>query len=172
MAKDRARLRDFQQSLAQRLANAKSGEVGAPARLGVLAGSGYWLVDLTDAGEIVPVPELLAVPLTKPWFAGVANIRGNLVSVVDFSAFIGQEPTQRSVDARLLLGGQRFGINSALLVTRMMGLRTGAGLKPQAGFTGSAPWVGEGFSDDEGRLWHELRLDQLFSNTDYLQVGW
>jgi twitching motility protein PilI len=172
MAKNKVRLREFQQTLAERLASARSGTAGSPARLGVLAGSGHWLVDLTDAGEIVPVPDLLPVPLTKPWFAGVANIRGNLVSVVDFSAFMGQEPTQRSVDARLLLAGQRFGINSALLVTRMMGLRQTASLKPQEGFAGSAPWVGKGFTDQEGRLWHELKLDEVFNNPEFLQVGW
>ena len=115
-------LRQFQQDLAQRLSSAKTAPVSA-ARLGVQCGASYWLVALDDAGEIVPVPEILRVPLTKPWYLGVANIRGALFSVVDFAAFAGGEPAVRGADSRLVLVGSRFGINAALLVSRMLGLR-------------------------------------------------
>jgi twitching motility protein PilI len=30
-------------------------------------------------------------PLTQPWFLGLANIRGNLYSVVDLAGFLGRE---------------------------------------------------------------------------------
>ncbi len=163
-------LREFQRSLAERVAGAKS-TASIPARLGVQAGKGFWLIDLTEAGEIVPLPEILSVPLTKPWFAGVANIRGNLVSVVDFAGFAGHELTARTVDSRLLLAGTKHGINAALLVSRMMGLRNVGQLKRQEGFENSQSWVGAGFSDDEGRLWHELRIGELVRHADFLQVG-
>ena len=38
---------------------------------------------------MIPVPPITPVPLTRPWFRGVANVRGNLYSVVDFAAFVG-----------------------------------------------------------------------------------
>ena len=38
------------------------------------------------------MPATVPVPLTHSWFRGVANVRGNLYSVVDFSAFQGGEP--------------------------------------------------------------------------------
>lgn len=47
----------------------------------------YRLVNLADSGEVVPLLPLTDVPLTKPWFVGMANIRGSLYSVTDFSAF-------------------------------------------------------------------------------------
>ena len=59
-------LRQFQQDLAQRLQSAKA-QPAAATRLGVQCGDGYWLIDLADAGEIVPVPDILPVPLTKPF---------------------------------------------------------------------------------------------------------
>ena len=37
-----------------------------------------------DAGEVIAVPPIAPVPLTQPWFLGVANIRGNLYSVDRF----------------------------------------------------------------------------------------
>ena len=36
-----------------------------------------------DVNEILFMPTLAPVPGTKPWLLGVANVRGNLVPVVD-----------------------------------------------------------------------------------------
>ena len=175
-------LRQFQQDLAQRLSSAKDAPASS-ARLGVQCGSAHWLIGLEDAGEIVPVPELTPVPLTKPWFLGVANIRGGLFSVVDFSAFSGQESTARSADNRLVLVGARLGINAALLVSRMLGLRNPREFQPVPanaadGFAGT-PWAGQvwhdGGSGSETRLrirsWRELKLEQLVEDQGFLNVG-
>jgi twitching motility protein PilI len=81
-------LREFQQGLAQRLREAQA-EAVPTSRLGVQAGNGNWLLKLDDAGEMLPLPEISGVPLTKPWYLGLANIRGVLSSVVDFAAFAG-----------------------------------------------------------------------------------
>ncbi|MCX7144727.1 MAG: chemotaxis protein CheW [Sulfuritalea sp.] len=127
MAK-RISLREFQQGLSERLLSARRGE-GAQALLGIesgaddLPGGSHWLIDLADSGEVSPLPQLTPAPLTKPWFAGIANIRGVLYSVVDFSAWRGGAPTPINAQSRLLLVGARHGINSALLVRRALGLR-------------------------------------------------
>ena len=190
-------LRQFQQDLAQRLSSAKTAPVSA-ARLGVQCGASYWLIALDDAGEIVPVPELLPVPLTKPWYLGVANIRGGLFSVVDFAAFAGGEPAVRGSESRLVLAGPRFGINAALLVTRMLGLRNARDMQraneASAGETsGAAAWAGpvwlEGAAPDAlpgatpgtlpaaqtasaaARVWRELKFEHLIESPDFLNVG-
>ena len=132
MAKKKLSLREFQENLVQRLTSARAGQ-GTRAMLGVQAGRDYWLLDLSDSSEIVPMLPLTSVPLTKPWFCGVANIRGTLYSVVDFSAFQGGESTPQNADSRLLIVGGRLGINSALLVNRTLGLRNPEQMTPQAG---------------------------------------
>jgi twitching motility protein PilI len=172
-------LRQFQQDLAQRLSSAKTEPVSA-ARLGVQCGTSFWLIALEDAGEIVPVPELLPVPLSKPWYVGLANIRGSLFSVVDFSAFAGGEPTARSTDSRLVLAGPRFGINSALLVSRMLGLRNARDLEPVADdpLAGAvAAWSGRAWREAAAgdaaaaRVWRELKFEHLIESADFLNVG-
>ena len=115
-------LRDFQEYLAGRLLGAAQGR-GTSSWLGVRAGDDNWLIDLSDSGEIVQAPKLTAVPLTRPWFAGIANIRGSLYAVADFSVFCGGIPTPRNNNTRLLLVGSKHGANAALLVTRMLGLK-------------------------------------------------
>lgn len=118
----RLSLRDFQAALVERLTSASRG-VASRALLGVRAGEQHWLLGLADAGEILPLPAISSVPLTQPWFVGLANIRGLLYSVVDFSAFQGGAPTLRNQEARLLLIGARHGMNAALLVSQTLGLK-------------------------------------------------
>lgn len=96
-------LRDFQAHLAKRLAGAS--EQSAAGLLGVQAGADYWLLNLSDSGEVVPLTPLVDVPLTKHWFVGLSNIRGNLYAVTDFSAFQGKEATPQNSSSRLLLIG-------------------------------------------------------------------
>lgn len=163
-------LRQFQQDLAVRLSNAKAAPAAA-TRLGVQCGNGYWLVDLLEAGEIVPVPALMTVPLTKSWYVGIANVRGSLVSVVDFAAFATGVATQRAPENRLLLVGAKLGINSALLVSRILGLRNPRDFKPLEDQVAGAPWAGLTYSDGGGQSWRDLKLKALVADAEFLQVG-
>ncbi|HET7763813.1 MAG TPA: chemotaxis protein CheW [Burkholderiales bacterium] len=162
-------LREFQQGLAQRLREAQA-EAEPTSRLGVQAGRGNWLLRLDDAGEMLPLPEISSVPLTRPWYLGLANIRGVLASVVDFSAFAGGETTARTPDCRLLLIAERFQAFSGLVISRMLGLKNVQSMQPvQEGTT--RPWISGAYRDDEGRLWHELDIGALVAHEDFLHVG-
>jgi twitching motility protein PilI len=169
MAK-RISLREFQESLAQRLTSAHRGDARR-ALLGVASGNDYWLLDLSDSGEVVPMPTLTSVPLTKPWFAGIANVRGTLYSVVDFSAFRGHEPTRRNANARLLLVGARDGTNGALLVDRTLGLKSIDDLDPVPAASENSTWAGEVRQDAQGRKWTLLKLRELLADPAFLDVG-
>ena len=169
MAK-RISLRAFQESLAHRLTSAQRGETRR-ALLGVASGKDHWLLDLSDSGEVVPLPTLTTVPLTKPWFAGIANVRGTLYSVVDFSAFRGDEPTRRNANARLLLVGARYGINSALLVDRTLGLKSLDDLEAMPHPEDAPPWAGSSLQDPQGHKWTLLKLRELFADPLFLDVG-
>ena len=170
MARKKISLREFQESLVQRLTSARAGQT-ARALLGVQAGRDYWLLDLADSGEIVPLPPLTSVPLTRPWFCGMANIRGTLYSVVDFSAFQGGEATPQNADSRLLIVGSRFGINSALLVNRTLGLRNVEQMAPRAAEIDPRPWVGEQYVDTQNNVWKRLKLKNLLRQPDFLEIG-
>jgi twitching motility protein PilI len=162
-------LREFQEHLAARLAGAD--QRSAAGLLGIQAGAEYWLLDLSDSGEIVPLTPLTAVPLTQHWFAGIANIRGKLYSVVDFSAFQGKEATPQNSSARLLLVGTRYGSNAALLVTRMLGLRSVEALTPVA-FDPDAPsWAYESYTDDHQQHWKKLNVRALLDDNDFMNIG-
>lgn len=163
----RTSLRDYQRDLSERLRSAAASHIAS--RLGLQVSDESWLVDLTDAGEVIPVPAITAVPLTRPWFRGVSNIRGNLYSVVDFAAFLGRNPVALGDRARLLLIGERFRLAAALLVDGSLGLRNPAQF--EASESGSGAWSRAAYKDKDGRQWKELDLPQLVQHPDFLSVG-
>jgi twitching motility protein PilI len=165
----RISLRDYQRDLASRLQGARSGS--ATARLGLQVGLERWLVDLRDAGEVIPVPPITPVPLTQPWFRGVANVRGNLCSVVDFAVFLGASPAPVGEQARLLLFGARFRTGGALLVERSLGLRNPDELQPQAASGPHPAWLKGEFSDAQGTRWKELDVARLVADAAFLAAG-
>jgi len=161
-------LREYQRSLSARLVNLETGQ--AASRLGLQVGSDRWLVDLADAGEIIPVPPITAVPLTRAWFAGVANIRGNLYSIIDFSAFLGGAPVTATDQTRLLLIGEKYRMNSGLLVDRVLGLYRDDQLQP-ADAALRSPWVAAQYTDRQANVWKQLDVSELAAHPDFLQVG-
>lgn len=187
--------REFQQNLSARLAQAERGELGQ-SLLAVesgtedLPGGRRWLIDLAASGEVVPLPSLTPAPLTRAWFAGVANIRGALYSVVDFAAWRGGMPTPRNAQSRLLLIGARHGSNSALLVERALGLRPLSAFRTATEMDTppserqsaehddatlsktetDASWQGETLVDATGEAWNMLDIPALLVNPGWLDI--
>jgi twitching motility protein PilI len=163
----RTSLREYQRELAERLRNAEAGS--SASLLGLQVDDEAWLVDLKEAAEVIPVPRITAVPLTRPWFKGMANIRGNLYSVVDFAAFLQRKPAVLGDQSRLLLLGERFRLSAALLVDRSLGLRNPGQLKPAGGEPGG--WARARYADHDGRQWNELDVARLAQHPYFLSVG-
>lgn len=164
-------LRQFQEGLVARLKEVQSGGVEQSAsKMGVQVGQEKWLVNLPDVSEVVPLPQLLAVPLTQAWFAGVANVRGVLYSAIDFSRFLGGEPTQVNIESRLLLANSKFHLNAGIIVHHMLGLKNPDQL--QIGTSENLPpWVAAEYNDSHGDIWKELYMPGLIEHPDFLNVG-
>jgi twitching motility protein PilI len=171
MAKpQRINLRAFQQELSERLRHKTAAQVES-LRLALECGDVSWLVRLGDTGEVLPMPQPVPVPLTKPWFLGVANIRGGLYGMIDFGAFMTGRLTARGAGARLVLLGARFAdIRAGLMVDRVLGLRNLTDFTPlEAG--GDHPWAARAWRDNVGAEWRELDVARLAQDTEFLQIG-
>src|SRR5690606_222314 len=168
-------LREFQARLSERLRQAATG--AAPtARLGVQVGSRRLLVELSEAGEVVPLPQTIApVPLTRDWFRGLVNLRGSLYAVSDLARFIGDSFTPASREARLIAFAPRLGLNASVVVARMLGLQNVETMKPadstEAAGGERPAWLGADWVDAEGRLWTELSLARLAVDDRFMAVA-
>jgi twitching motility protein PilI len=178
-------LKEFQETLAQRLKEAAT-DPAPDSRLAVQAGADHWLLRLPEVGEIMPLAavadRIVTVPLSQPWYVGVANVRGNLIGVTDFAQFLGGAPTVATPAARLVLIAERFQFLGALLVDRLIGLRnrdryttaaaTATATETAAEAAGAAPrWQGVELRDRDGGLWHELDMAALLADERFLAAG-
>jgi twitching motility protein PilI len=162
-------LREFQEGLIARLQHVTV-TASESSRLGVQVGQDLWLINLIDAGEVLPVPQLTAVPLTKSWFSGIVNIRGNLYSIIDLSSFLGGDAIPTGINSRLILIGEKFGINAGFLVSRMLGLRNIQQFQESEN-NNLSPWVAKEYKDTENKIWKELNMLALVQHPEFLQIS-
>jgi twitching motility protein PilI len=165
-----ASLRDFSAQLARRLSEAPASEMPA-ARLGVRIGNRGYLVEMTSIGEVVPASAITRVPWTRPWFRGLANVRGRLVGVYDLPQIAGDEPLRDEQAMQLLVLAEGLKVNAALLITRAFGLRTAKDLDALPETEGGAPWEGARFRDADGVTLTELNLVRLVADERFASIG-
>ena len=171
----RSRLRQYQVQLLERMQAAKTGANVGGRELGVLIGGRPCLLDLTQIGEIVPPQPVTPVPLTRDWYQGLANIRGNLTGVIDLARYQGQGHGDGAdaiaSERRFITFAPGLGFNCALLAERVLGLRKLADMQAAEPADGAPAWCGLRFDDAEGRQWTRIDLAQLVRDPVFLQVG-
>ena len=161
-------LREFQTNLSRQLQAATTRET-AFSRLGFQVGKGNWLVALDQAEEVIPVPAIIPVPGTQRWFRGMANIRGNLFAVTDFSDFLTGTPTPDTSSCRLVIAHHQFSVNAALLVNRTLGLKN-ASVFHSLETAPERPWIARKYKDATQDEWIDLNFPALLSNAEFLKV--
>ncbi|HET7662411.1 MAG TPA: chemotaxis protein CheW [Rhodanobacteraceae bacterium] len=106
-------------------------EAGEPERIetpGLWRGIGFRVGERLLASRIDEIDELLTlqpltiVPGTQSWLLGIANVRGNLVPVVDLGNFLFDTRTRVSDRCRLLVMRQQSS-TVGLLVDEIVGQR-------------------------------------------------
>jgi twitching motility protein PilI len=101
-------------------------QIEAPGLLrtiGFRVGDHHFVSGIDEIGEILmSPPPVTSVPSTRPWLLGVANVRGNLIALVDLKQFLFEQRTHVTGRARVLVVKQAGG-NVGLLVDELIGQR-------------------------------------------------
>lgn len=161
----RLNLREFQQNLLDRL-QVKDALETRVSTLGVQIAGRNWLVEMGDIAEVLPLPPLTNVPFTKPWFRGVANVRGKLYSVVDMAAYEHSGAASGNANNRVLLVAGRHGINAALLVDCVLGLRDARKWRQSVGIDKQIE-----YHDEHDASWYKLDVHDLIEQAEFLHIG-
>ncbi len=78
---------------------------------------------MEEVRELLPYPESVTrVPGTKSWMLGLANVRGELLPIVDLQQFLGAPPVVINERCRVLVIRNR-GTSTGLLVSSVIGMR-------------------------------------------------
>ena len=123
--------------------------------------------NVTEIGR--PLPTTI-VPNVPGWMVGVANLRGDIVSMVDLRGFLGMPPAQFEQDGRMIIAQSTDEeVTVGLLVDRVSGIRflavedinvPTAAIEDQV-----APYL-RGVYEDNGRLLVVLNLDKLLLSSE------
>ncbi len=185
---EREALRDFQRRLAGRLQAASTQGLRA-AWLAVQAGGVRFLIPLAQAGEIFPEGVVHPVPYTRPWFLGVASLRGALHGVVDLARLLastaahapdGATPASRASTGTAVAGTEAqwitlsaaLDVQCAIRVDRLVGLRgPDAYATSGAAAQGAPDGFGPVFHDAGGTSWQTLDLQRLSQQPQFLDIG-
>ncbi|MEJ2515385.1 MAG: chemotaxis protein CheW [Gammaproteobacteria bacterium] len=142
--------------------------------IGFRIGGDRFLASRGEVREVMSCPPVLTrVPGAKPWVAGLANVRGNLLTVVDLKAFLGGPPTRPGRDSRIVVINHRD-LGAGLLVDEVLGFRR----FDAAGRTEVRPDVElrcEGYLDGAFRqadeTWPVFSLESLTDSPSFLQAA-
>ena len=123
------------------------------------------------------------MPHTRPWFQGVANLRGELHGVVDLAVFLGLRaapPSERRRDprpVRLVSLNRSLAASCALQVDALAGLRQPDELVPEPRAPLNRPGVSppafarRRLQDRQGRVWQEIQLSSLVTHERFLSIA-
>jgi twitching motility protein PilI len=128
---------------------------------------------MDDVVEILDYPQLSSVPLTQPWVRGIANIRGNLLPLVDLNGYLGNDISIVTSKTRVLVISFN-GIYTGLVVDEVIGLKhfhedelTDEGLGVDKKLY---PYLRNGFRRGE-QVWGVISLLSLVESPMFLQVA-
>jgi twitching motility protein PilI len=156
--------------------------VGVPRKAGNSAewsgitfriGDNYLVSQLGEVVEILEYPELSSVPLSRHWVRGIANVRGNLLPVVDMSSFLNGTAATITPRTRVLVMDHN-GLYTGLVVDEVLGLKHFTDEE----YTGDLPDMDEalepytqnGFSRDD-RVWSVFSLHAMAETPQFLQAA-
>ncbi len=91
--------------------------------IGFRLGSENFVAARSDVREVLPVPEhITRVPGAKTWLRGVANVRGQLITIVDLRSFLGGGRCHPDRHTRVLHLASRE-LPTAVIVDEVLGFR-------------------------------------------------
>jgi twitching motility protein PilI len=167
-----AKLLEYEKRAADFIPGNKAGAGPSDEWSGVVFGLGESRLacDIDRISEILPCPPSTPVPGAKAWIIGLANVRGELLTVVDLAWYLTGVRSPLTNSSRILAAS----LNKApigLLIDDVLGQRhflesdaTPAALEDDSPLSGVVTKQHELGSE----TWHELDLDRLFSSPEFL----
>ena len=142
--------------------------------LGFRLGGDWMVAPREEVKEVIVPPTLTRVPRTRPWFTGVANVRGNLLPVVDLLQLIGAGTHAPGDRARVLvLNSEQVPVG--FLVDEVAGYRQfvpGDQRHELIDGAGPAQPYLLGAFERDGRAWRAFSLQKVAQSDGFKLAGY
>lgn len=141
--------------------------------IGFRLGEANLVAPLSEVREMLPYPVLTTVPGAKPWVKGIANVRGNLLPIVNLPGYLGQGNATVTRHARVLVIHDGD-IYAGLIVDAVYGLQhffeEERCREMPAADESIRPYL-QGAFLQAGRHWGVFDLHRLAHSPQFLQVA-
>lgn len=165
---EKVKLRDFQKSILDKLDLVKDdADSTSISYLGVEISGRNVLVNLLDITETLVVADIEPIPLVKPWFLGVTNVRGVLYAINDLGQLLDNNFTEISSSTRMLLVNEDIVSNVGVLVDRLIGLRSLEALKQRKQSEHAICFKQESYEDEDGKVWYIFDCERLVNSKEF-----
>ncbi len=132
------------------------------------------LVDERNVYGLLTLPEITIVPGTRKWMMGVANVRGELLPIVNFGDFLFNIATERSKHS-LILVVQFQEVRSGLIIDQAYGVRRfPVDARTDIQMTDMLEplkSVLSGSFEKEGTVFHAMEVEKLINETGFMQAA-
>jgi twitching motility protein PilI len=132
----------------------------------------YLVAGIGEVNEILTIPSMTNVPGARSWLLGIANVRGNLVAVVDLKGFLAGQRTVINDRCRLLVITQG-NASVGLLVDEILGQKTfndSHRVELTQVEESLADYIEGGYRQD-GRDWGVFALEQLLHSPVFINAA-
>ena len=127
------------QRLQARVSETGSADVAdAWVGLGFQLGEQGFLVPQREIREVITVPAYSRVPNAKPWLLGIANVRGNLLPLIDLRALLDDEVSEIQRSSRFMVLNSDE-VPAGFLVDGVTGYRRFSSLEQRNDLVGQQP---------------------------------
>ncbi|MCF9000196.1 chemotaxis protein CheW [Acinetobacter nectaris] len=130
-----------------------------------------FVVPLGEVAEVIYCPVLTPIPNGEPWLEGLANIRGQLLTVIDLQEYLLKIPTKRTRQQKLLCL-QHQDHYLGLMVDQVLGIQH---FNKQSFFSSASDLnqsldkYCSGYFNYDQKYWHVFLFSQLIK--DFKQVN-
>lgn len=125
---------------------------------------------MNEVSEVISISKVAAVPLTQPWFLGLANVRGNLYGITDLGIYLGGSPMPFNLKSRILLANINKKLSAGFVVNSMLGIRERSEFTLLENKKNKVSVLNQ-YQDNEKRIWEELSLFTIMREDQFLKIA-
>lgn len=134
-------------------------------------------IDIMDVKEIVKIQEIRAIPGAPPYVAGILNLRGTIIPVINLHKRFNLKKLETGEEEKLLSGIIVININDKLIgiiidkVSRVIIVEAGAIKPPPQIISGIGAEYIDGVVNNEDGYLIMLDIRRMFSKTELQQLN-
>ncbi|TNF93452.1 MAG: purine-binding chemotaxis protein CheW [Gammaproteobacteria bacterium] len=136
--------------------------------------SSHFALEEFEVTELLYIPAAASIPGTKRWVKGMANVRGELLPLIDFNDFLFQKPLEDSKSSRVLVVNSGD-VRSGLMVDQVFGIRRFIKNTLQETLPDELPapikMAVNGFYKEDEQVIAVLSVRKLVEETEFMQAA-